>query len=104
LLSQITLDKNPFTPNGDGINDNVSIQFGLGAQATVTVKVIDQSGDLVRTLLDKGTMMAGYNTLEWDGRYAFTTRRVPQGIYIIVVKAETSGAKDTQSVGVGVLK
>lgn len=104
LLSQISLDKNPFTPNGDGINDNVIIQFGLGATATVTVKVLDANGDLVRTLLDRGTMQLGFNSLQWDGRYAFSTRTVRPGIYVIVVKAEATGSKDVQSVGVGVLK
>jgi len=104
LLTRLSLDKNPFTPNGDGINDTVQVQFGLGAAATVTVKVLDVSGDLVRTLLDHGAMQAGYNTLMWDGTYAFSTRTVPVGMYVIVVKAEGGGATDTQSIGVGVMK
>jgi hypothetical protein len=104
LLSAITLDKNPFTPNGDGINDNVIIQFGLGAEATVTVKVFDVNGDLVRTLLDRGTMQAGFNTLQWDGRYAFSVRQVPPGMYVITVKAEAARGTDTQSVAVGVMR
>jgi hypothetical protein len=104
LLSSITLDKNPFTPNGDGINDNVIIQFGLGATATVSVKVVDVNGDNVRTLLDKGTMQPGFNTLQWDGRYAFSVRQVPPGMYVIVVKAEAANGSDTQSVGVGVMR
>ncbi|MBI4860829.1 MAG: gliding motility-associated C-terminal domain-containing protein [Candidatus Riflebacteria bacterium] len=104
LLSAIVLDKNPFTPNNDGINDNVILQFGLGQAASVSVKVLDANGDLVRTLLDRGSMQAGFNTLQWDGRYAFSTRTVPQGIYVVVVKAETPSAKDTQSIGVGVMK
>lgn len=104
LLTSITLDKNPFTPNGDGINDNVIVQFGLGAAATVTVKVVDVNGDLVRTLLDRGAMQAGFNTLQWDGRYAFSVRQVPPGMYVIVVKAEAAGGSDTQSVGVAVMR
>jgi hypothetical protein len=104
LLSRITLDKNPFTPNKDGINDNVIIQFGLGTTATVTVRVLDANRDVVRTLLDGGTMQPGFNSLQWDGTYAFSTRTVPPGIYVIVVRATAGGTTDVQSVAVGVLR
>ena len=80
------------------------IQFGLGAGAVVTVRVVDINGDVVRTLLDRGTMQAGFNTVQWDGTFAFSVRTVPPGMYVIVVKAEAATGSDVQSVGVGVMK
>ena len=43
------------------------IRYFLNKTGTVGLKVYDQSGRLVKTLID-GTMNAGHGEIEWDGR------------------------------------
>jgi hypothetical protein len=52
---------NPFNPA-------TSIRFDLGTAGAVTVKIYDESGRLVRTLLDDERLGAGRHELSWDGR------------------------------------
>lgn len=104
IISEITPDKNPFSPNGDGINDFVVLRYFLGRAATITIRVLDSGGNVVRTLVDRVSKPAGFNTDVWDGTYLFSERTVPSGIYIIQVQATAEGARDEQSVGIGVLK
>ncbi len=79
-----------FSPNGDGSDDTLAIRFVLNEPAKITMKVYDESGDLVRILLDDiedETIHAlRLNEVVWDGKddqNAF----VPAGTYEIRLSA-----------------
>ena len=60
---------NPFTPNGDGVNDLASIHYQilkLTKEVPVTVSIYDLSGRLVRDLYS-GTEVSGIYALDWNG-------------------------------------
>ena len=79
----------PFTPNGDGVNDNATITYdiaNLTSAAPVTVEVFDLSGRLRRTI-ESGPRASGRFRAEWDGNQD-NGKRVPPGIYVLRVQVE----------------
>lgn len=78
-----------FTPNGDGINDQASIEYdlvNLGGQAPVSVELYDLTGARVRRLVE-GTARSGPLSVAWDGRDD-QGRRVTPGIYLARLRVE----------------
>ena len=106
LISEVSLDNTTFTPNGDGANDATTLSFGLAEASTVTVRIYDSSGEMVRTLIQDVAFSAGFGSTQWDGSYIFATRKVPAGIYLIEIKATTvSGTRTArESIMVGLMK
>jgi hypothetical protein len=104
LISHLAIDNNPFSPNRDSINDVATISFGLAEPSSVTVKVFDSSGALVRTLVQDVRLSAGFVSEQWNGSYLFADRIVPTGLYVIEVEATAVGtgrrARETTLVGV----
>ncbi|MFH1279650.1 MAG: FlgD immunoglobulin-like domain containing protein [Candidatus Eisenbacteria bacterium] len=76
---------NPFNPV-------TTVQFELGREARVQLKVYDVQGRFVRTLADE-TMSAGGHTVAWDGRDD-NGRSVGSGPYFVRM---ISGSYDTTS-------
>ncbi len=70
---------NPFTPNGDGINDVVNFNFEELSIALPLLKLFDVSGRLVATLQQP----QGYS-LVWDGRDRFGNP-APPGAYLYLL-------------------
>ena len=63
------LSANPFSPNGDGINDDVRISFDLFLvldQVDTTLDIYDISGRHIRTI-ETIRSSAGNIALRWDG-------------------------------------
>lgn len=81
---------NPFSPNGDGINDEVRLSFDLylmleSVETTVTVR--DLAGRPVRRLGPEPAA-AGTVVLSWDGRDD-EGRRVPPGVYLYELRVQS---------------
>jgi flagellar hook assembly protein FlgD len=55
-----------FSPNGDGVNDSVTLSFRLTRAADVTATVV-RSGSAVRTV-QLGRLAVGARTVDWDGK------------------------------------
>ena len=74
---------NPFTPNGDGINDEVTFSFDLFLvldQVDVQLEIYDLSGRRIAQIqTDDST--AGSLQVEWDGRDS-QGQVAPPGIYL----------------------
>jgi hypothetical protein len=95
LVGALELTPNPFSPNGDGINDNLAISYDITAvtrAADVTVRVLDLSGRLVKELFRGESPSGHYDSglqaeLLWDGRDA-GGGLVPPGIYLLHVSVE----------------
>jgi hypothetical protein len=88
---------NPFSANGTFGNSSTMIKFSLPAPGKVTVNIYDETGGLVRALVDH-EMAAGRYSLRWNGRNQFG-RTVAAGIYLyrIVAQGESGSAVFTQT-------
>lgn len=74
---------NPFTPNGDGINDKVTFSFDLFLvldPVDVQVEIYDLSGHRIAQVQTDGST-AGSLQVEWDGRDS-QGQIAPPGIYL----------------------
>ena len=81
---------NPFTPNGDGINDEVVIAFDLFLfldQVEIEVGIFDLSGRRVHRL-EPQAQSAGKMEVRWDGRNS-DGNLIPPGIYLYHLKVNS---------------
>lgn len=81
-LSRISPAK-VFTPNGDGINDEVNFVFENPGESIVTGSVYDIAGAYVADLAWSGDNVS----LKWDGRDRGGSF-AREGIYVYQIKAE----------------
>jgi hypothetical protein len=88
LLANLRLASRVLTPNGDGINDQLSLDFDLVnilENRPLRFSLFDLSGRLVRQIETRS--MAGAQQLQWDGADS-QGARVPPGIYLLRLEAE----------------
>ncbi len=94
---------NPFSPNGDGLNDTTDIIYDLTADGDISLRVYTLTGQMVyRQDISSGAQgaHAGYNSITWDGRSTFYgngRERLPNGTYICQIIGTVNGKK--QSLG-----
>jgi flagellar hook assembly protein FlgD len=80
-----------FSPNGDGRLERATASFVLQSDDTVTVRVLDDQGDVVRTLVADRPLKADRRlTVHWNGRDD-QGKRVPDGIYRYRVNLQDQG-------------
>ena len=85
----ITVTPNPFTPNGDGVNEEASFDFDLFllmSESSITVDIHDLSGRRVRRLAPAASS-AGNVQLTWNGMDA-DGDLVPPGLYFFRLTVE----------------
>ena len=90
-----------FTPNGDGANDVLIIEYdlvNLTGGAPVALVVFDLAGRRVAEI-PAATGTSGRFSTSWDGR-GFAARLVPPGIY--VVRLEVSADRNTATAAASV--
>ena len=93
------LAPNPFTPNGDGVNDATQWDvdmFMLTSAAEVSVSIHDLDGRLVRRLEELAS--SGRLTVEWDGRDESGEYVLP-GIYLYRLFVDSDTGKDNELLG-----
>lgn len=88
-ITGLSFEPNPFSPDGDGQNDNLFIRYRLDEpDYMMRVRIYDRFGRLVRKLAD--TEIAGLEgTLLWDG-HRDDGQRNRVGIYIVLFEAFNS--------------
>ncbi|MFW6348523.1 MAG: gliding motility-associated C-terminal domain-containing protein, partial [Cyclonatronaceae bacterium] len=92
----LVMEPNPFSPDGDGRDDHLFINYRLDeADYLLRVRIFDRYGRLVRTLAD-GRAAGLEGSLSWDGRRD-NGQENRVGIYIILFEAYNSSAGSRQS-------
>ncbi len=87
---------NPFSPNGDGINDVANISFKLlrvTAAVPVSIEIFDLSGRLVRRVYSGNDLLGEY-VHTWDGTDN-SNRLVPPGMYFFRLQAHAQSEIET---------
>jgi len=87
--AKLDINPNPFSPDGDGFEDQTGISFDIPFKSELTLKIYDVRGRLVRTLMDKVPQVSG--EIFWDGKDN-NGNIVKAGIYILYLK--TSGSSN----------
>ncbi|MEE2871825.1 MAG: hypothetical protein VX893_02800 [Candidatus Latescibacterota bacterium] len=92
LVSTFKIEPNPFTPNGDGINDEMTVIFDVQRLLTpkpVRLEVFDLNGRRLH-LIERALSSGGYSQ-QWDGRDG-GGHIVPPGLYILRISTEADDA------------
>jgi len=103
-IADVAITPNPFTPNGDGVNDVAQIQFALFkvyAARPVAIRFFSLDGRSVRQLEEQG--MGGRQQFAWDGRDD-SGNLVAPGLYLCQIEVEADsdigGQKRTHLIAV----
>jgi hypothetical protein len=88
---RLNIEPNPFSPDGDGFEDQAVFRYTLPIESNLTIKIYDLKGRLIKTLIEDEPCVSG--ELTWDGKDDDgKTARI--GIY--VVWAEAAGNSHSQ--------
>ena len=103
LLAEVIVSPNPFTPNGDGINDLAQFQFQLHEVSTprmLVVDIFDLSGRRVRRL-DQQNVVRGLfgdraSDITWEGLDDQGGQLAP-GIYLYRISLNADSGEEVHS-------
>ena len=85
-LLALSLTPRVFSPRGAYASADVAIAFTLGGAGTVTVKIYNHAGRLVRVVADAAPFGPGANLVRWDGHDRYGVIAV-DGLYLVTVEA-----------------
>ena len=102
VLGDLGIQPEVVTPNGDGVNDALTIDFTvrrLSGTRPVNVRIYDLGGRLVRRLDTQKPLVAGKYVLDWaaDDEQG---QLVPPGIYILRIDVDADSDRDVRQTGV----
>ena len=98
LVFSPQISPNPFTPNGDGVNEAANISYKLlwlTSAVPVSLEIYDLSGRRVRRVYE-GEDPAGEYSHAWDGRDD-SDELVPPGLYLYRLVVDVQSGKETNS-------
>jgi hypothetical protein len=94
LIVDLQVSPNPFSPNGDGLNDKVQISFflaNLNVERNLKIQIFDLTGKLIKTMFDGPSKAFAYissNSFFWDGRDE-SGKVVRPGVYLLRVAIDS---------------
>tara|TARA_B100000686_G_scaffold172977_1_gene180169 strand:- start:2226 stop:2966 length:741 start_codon:yes stop_codon:yes gene_type:complete len=91
LFEELHLTPGLFTPNSDGINDELFIRFKafqITGNETIDVGIFDLSGYRMRDLSFRPAALSGEHQITWDGRNN-DNKPLPPGMYLVHVSIPT---------------
>ena len=97
FIQNLTFSSRVFSPNGDGINDELHVAYSLFRlpEAVPVVLVVYSLNGRRVALVEAGLQNAGPQSLRWDGRDE-TGRRLPPGLYLTALDLRSEFATDPQ--------
>lgn len=98
LVFSPRISPNPFTPNGDGVNEVVNISYKLlrlTSAVPVAIEIYDLSGRLVRRVYEGEDPVGEYSHV-WDGRDD-SNGLVPPGLYLYRLVVDVQSEQETSS-------
>jgi len=105
LLARLEFTPNPFTPNGDGVNDEIGVHYSLlslSVPRPVEIAIFDLAGRQIRSLF-KGEELSGrYIDKGWDGRDD-NGGLVAPGVYLLKITADGDGGNDQRMRSIAVV-
>jgi flagellar hook assembly protein FlgD len=87
-----------FSPDGDGYEDILNLEYGGPAGAVLTIQVYDGKGRLVRDLVNTRAGLPG-EPYTWDGKDN-SGKTVPMGLYIIFAEQTVNDNRYVKKFGV----
>ena len=81
---KLSIEPNPFSPDGDGFEDETVFRYTLPMESDLTIRIYDVRGRLMKTLVDDEPRVSGET--RWDGKDD-ENRTVRIGIYIVLAEA-----------------
>ena len=97
LVTNFKVAPNPFTPNGDGVNDEVGVTFDIQRLLTpkpMYLEIFDLNGRRLR-LIERQLSSGGYSQ-QWDGRDDAGQVVLP-GLYLLRISTEADHAGEAQT-------
>jgi len=82
---QLSITPDPFSPDGDGFEDEAVFRYILPLESNLTIRIYDIRGRLIKTLIDDEPQVSGEIT--WDGKDD-ENRTVRVGIYVVWAEAK----------------
>jgi hypothetical protein len=82
---ELSIEPDPFSPDGDGSEDEVTFRYTLPMSSELTLKIYDIEGRMIKALFEDEPQISGEIT--WDGRDD-ENRMVRVGIYIVWVEVK----------------
>jgi hypothetical protein len=81
---ELSIEPNPFSPDGDGFEDQAVFRYTLPMESNLTIRIYDVRGRLIKTLVDDEPKVSG--EILWEGKDD-ENRTVRIGIYIVLAEA-----------------
>jgi len=97
---KLEIKPNPFSPDGDGFEDELKIKYTLPLKSNLTLRIYDTKGRLVKTLMEDMPQVSGEIT--WDGRDD-KNRLIKIGMYILFARV-SGNTNSTTKVSFAVAK
>ena len=97
VVRDVEISPNPFTPNADGVNDQLQIRFSLGnlnADREIRVDIFDLSG---RRVWHKVQMGFGEQSVVWEG-WDEEEKIVQPGLYLCKIGVDADAVEATHTV------
>ena len=93
LIADLSIAPAAFTPNGDGINDEVAIRFAVLklTQPNPRVDILDLAGNKIAKI--DATPSTSVLEYRWDGRDD-TGQRVAPGLYLCKIDLGAASGQD----------
>ena len=82
---ELSIEPNPFSPDGDGVEDEAIFRYTLPMESNLTIKIYDIKGRLIKTLMEDQPQVSG--EISWDGKDD-ENKTVRIGIYVVWAEAE----------------
>ena len=100
-ITNFSATPNPFSPNGDEVDDTTSISFNISEDAKLSLKIYDGLDNLVKTIVDNETAPEGAYNYIWDGTDD-SDSPVYEGRYVARIEAQAAIGGEINSVSLNV--